>query len=148
LRLGCVSSLLDVELVPDVEAPRVARRLLTGWLTATLEPDQVETATLLVSELVSNAVRHGEGKVRLQVDLDDDRLLVEVIDEGGGLEEVIREREFENVEGWGLRIVDRSASRWGAHEGTTHVWFELERAGPRLGPEKNPVSEDGGPSGG
>jgi signal transduction histidine kinase len=106
------------------------------------KPDAVETAALLVSELVTNAVRHGEGKIRLQVDLDDDRLFVEVIDDGRGLEDVIRGRRFENVEGWGLRIVDRSASRWGAHEGTTHVWFELERQGPRLGSEKNPASGD------
>ena len=37
-------------------------------------------------------------------------------------------------------IVEAEASRWGVHEGTTHVWFEVERPGPRLGPDQNPLS--------
>ncbi len=96
----------------------------------------------MVSELVTNAVRHGTGRIMLRADLDEDRMLVEVIDEGGGLERAIREHDFEAVEGFGLRIVDAESSRWGAHEGTTHVWFELERRGPRLGPEKNPIGDE------
>jgi hypothetical protein len=43
------------------------------------------------------------------------------------------------VGGWGLSIVDALASRWGVHEGTTHVWFELERPGPRLGSGGRPA---------
>jgi hypothetical protein len=35
-------------------------------------------------------------------------------------------------------IVDAESSRWGIHEGTTHVWFELERPGPRLAAEEAP----------
>jgi anti-sigma regulatory factor (Ser/Thr protein kinase) len=118
----------------------MARQLVAEWFSPTLDGDELETATLLVSELVSNAVRHGRGAVVLQAELDEDRLLVDVIDAGGGLERAIRERDFEDVEGWGLKIVDAAASRWGTHEGTTHVWFELERRGPRLGSEKSPAS--------
>jgi hypothetical protein len=51
-----------------------------------------------------------------------------------------RAREFAQVGGNGLRIVDAEATRWGVHEGTTHVWFELEPSGPQLGADKNPVS--------
>ena len=50
-------------------------------------------------------------------------------------------RNFEHVQGWGLKIVDSQSSRWGGHEGTTHVWFELERRGPRLGADNNPAGE-------
>ncbi len=123
-------------------SPGQARRALTQWFASSLPPSELETATLLASELVTNAVRHGKGKIKLLADLDDDRLLVEVIDEGGGLERAIRARDFESVEGWGLRIIDSQSSRWGTHEGTTHVWFELERRGPRLGPEKNPAADE------
>jgi anti-sigma regulatory factor (Ser/Thr protein kinase) len=89
--------------------------------------DELRDATILASELVSNAVRHGRGRIKLQVRVDDDRVLVEVIDEGEGLAPSIRDRDLEKVGGWGLRAVDAAASRWGAYEGTTHVWFELDR---------------------
>jgi anti-sigma regulatory factor (Ser/Thr protein kinase) len=134
---------LDVELPRDAQAPRNARSLVAQSFAPTLQSDELETAALLTSELVSNAVRHGRGKITLHADLDDNRLLVEVIDEGGGLEQAIRARDFENIEGWGLKIVDSESSRWGAHEGTTHVWFELERRGPRLGAEANPATDEG-----
>ena len=31
--------------------------------------------------------------------------------------------------GWGLYLLDRVARRWGVHEGSTHVWFEIARGG-------------------
>ena len=96
-------------------------------------------AELLVSELAANALLHGEGQITLHARLDDDRLLVEVVDAGSGFERELRRSEFDQIGGWGLDIVDEIASRWGVHEGTTHVWFELERCGPRLGePDRVP----------
>jgi anti-sigma regulatory factor (Ser/Thr protein kinase) len=102
-------------------------------LRAELERSELDSAKLLASELVNNAVIHGKGKITLRAELDADRLRVEVIDEGEGFESTLRVGEFDDVGGWGLRIVDQESSRWGVHEGTTHVWFELERSGPRLG---------------
>jgi hypothetical protein len=67
--------------------------------------------------------------------------LVEVIDEGSGFERVVREHSFEDLHGRGLDIVDAEASRWGLYEGTTHVWFEIERSGPRLGAEDTPIPD-------
>ena len=93
---------------------------------------------LLASELVTNAVVHGDGAIRLRSDLDEDRILVEVLDEGSGFEHNVREVPFHELRGRGLGIVEAASSRWGIHEGPTHVWFELERAGPRLGVEKKP----------
>ena len=49
----------------------------------------------------------------------------EVIDEGGGFEHEIRARGPEDIKGRGLFLVDALTDRWGIHEGTTHVWFEL-----------------------
>jgi anti-sigma regulatory factor (Ser/Thr protein kinase) len=104
-----------------------------------LEADELHNAKLLASELVTNAVLHGKGRIILRVDLDDDRLLVEVIDEGAGFEHRARRSEFEDLHGRGLAIVESESSRWGIHEGTTHVWFELERPGPRLGETGKPA---------
>ena len=126
------------ELPRSSEAPGIARRELSRWCGDSLELDELQTAKLLTSELVTNAVLHGRGRIVLRAQLNDDRLLVEVIDEGAGFEHEVRHREFHELHGRGLAIVDTESSRWGIHEGTTHVWFELERPGPRLGPERKP----------
>jgi len=120
---------LEVELARESTAPRVARTLLRERFGNELSHDALDTASLLVSELVTNAVRHGHGRIMLRAHLNGDRLLVEVIDEGTGLEPAIRERDFEDPRGGGrgLMVVDAESSRWGIHEGPTHVWFELER---------------------
>jgi len=120
-------------------APALARRSLAGWFAGDVDRDDLHRAELLVSELVTNAVMHGHGQITLRAHLDEDRLLVDVIDEGGGFERTVRKGDFDSVGGRGLAIVDAEASRWGIYEGTTHVWFELERTGPRFGSEKNPA---------
>jgi anti-sigma regulatory factor (Ser/Thr protein kinase) len=112
--------------------------LLTEWVGDELEPEELDRAKLVVSELVNNAVLHGEGSIELLVDLDEHRLQIEVIDEGQGFEHIAREIPFEELTGRGLVLVDAEASRWGVHEGTTHVWAELERSGPRIGEDAKP----------
>ena len=124
---------LQVELPRARVAPGDARRVLRNLCANHVEADLLVDAELLVSELVTNAIRHGEGDITLCARVDDDRLVVEVIDQGSGFEYELRRQDFEHVGGWGLDIVDDLSSRWGVHEGTTHVWFELERPGPRLG---------------
>lgn len=129
-------------------APVEARQLLTEWVGNELTPEELDSAKLICSELVTNAFLHGEGSIALQVDLDENRLIIEVIDEGKGFEHEVREIPFEEISGRGLTIVDAVASRWGIHEGTTHVWaeldrpthvwVELERPGPRLGEDAKP----------
>lgn len=120
-----------------VDAPGVARRLLAEWFSPTLANGTLTTARLLVSELVTNAVTHGSGAITLTAQLFDRCLLVEVIDDGGGFEHELREREFQTpaAGGWGLSVVDAEASRWGLRRGSSHVWFELELPGPRLAPQ-------------
>jgi anti-sigma regulatory factor (Ser/Thr protein kinase) len=124
---------LEVELPRATAAPRLARRALRRLCADRIERDLLAEAELLVSELTSNAIFHGRGNIiTLRARLDQDRLLVEVIDQGSGFERDLRRSDFERVGGWGLDIVEEIASRWGVHEGTTHVWFELELPGPRL----------------
>jgi anti-sigma regulatory factor (Ser/Thr protein kinase) len=124
---------LQVELPRARFAPGDARRALRNLCADHVEEHLLVDAELLVSELVTNAIRHGWGEISLCASVDEDRLLVEVIDEGSGFERDLRRRDYEQLGGWGLDIVDDVSSRWGVHEGTTHVWFELERPGPRLG---------------
>jgi anti-sigma regulatory factor (Ser/Thr protein kinase) len=122
---------LEVELHREATAPRAARALLREWYAGELSEVELDTATLLVSELVSNAVCHGRGKITLRAHLDDGRLLVDVIDEGSFLETALRRHDLDGPSGGGrgLMIVDAASSRWGIESGTAHVWFELERPG-------------------
>ncbi len=128
----------EADLPRAATAPALARRALVEWYGDLIEDDELDQARLVVSELVTNAVLHGRGRIRLSTSLDEDRLLVEVIDEGSGLEHKVAEVPPEEFHGRGLAIVDNASSRWGVHEGTTHVWAEFERPGPRIGAHKKP----------
>jgi anti-sigma regulatory factor (Ser/Thr protein kinase) len=94
---------------------------------------------LVVSELVTNAVRHGAGAIELRLWRDGTTVRGEVVDEGGGFEQAVRTQGWDDVGGRGLGIVERMTRRWGIREGTTHVWFELDPGGrgvpddPKLG---------------
>ena len=130
-----MSEPLEVELPRDPAA--------AGSAGSGLDAEELGRAKLLVSELVNNAVLHGQGAIMLRLSLDQDRLLAEVIDQGTGFERVVRKSDFERLGGWGLSLVEAESTRWGVHEGTTHVWFEIERPGPRLGPDKTPLAGGG-----
>ena len=84
-------------------------------------------AELLVSELVSNAVKYGgDGDVAVHFERDDGRFRTEVVDQGDGLVFSRRDRaDLRTPGGWGLPLVETLSDRWGAHRGSTHVWFEI-----------------------
>jgi anti-sigma regulatory factor (Ser/Thr protein kinase) len=131
--------MFERELPRASDAPWIARRSISDWFGTELESDELQRAKLLTSELVTNAVLHGKGRIMMRSELHEDSLRVEVIDEGEGFEHEVRRRDFKDLHGRGLQIVEAESSRWGIHEGTTHVWFELERPGPRLGTESKPT---------
>lgn len=84
-------------------------------------------ATLLVSELVANAVLHSGTPLEVVVRTDDDRVRVEVHD--GNPQLPVRKR-YSNMSGTGrgLMLVERMAAGWGSHPtaGGKVVWFELD----------------------
>jgi two-component sensor histidine kinase len=82
---------------------------------------RLDTAVLLISELVTNAVLHGAGEIRLEIEIERARFAVS--DEGDGTPVVRGEPGPEG--GWGLRLVGQLARRWGVRENRTQVWFEL-----------------------
>jgi anti-sigma regulatory factor (Ser/Thr protein kinase) len=115
---------LELHLPADRSAGAIARRELAGALAGRVTPAAVEAAALAATELVNNAVLHGEPPVRLKAALLEDVLRLEVVDGGDGAPEV-REAAGDETGGFGLRIVEALSRRWGAFEGTTHVWCEL-----------------------
>jgi hypothetical protein len=69
---------------------------------------------------------HGHGPIELRALLDESRLTVDISDRGDGFERTRQKRDPDVIGGYGLSIVDALASRWGVHEGSSHVWFEIE----------------------
>jgi anti-sigma regulatory factor (Ser/Thr protein kinase) len=117
---------MTFELARDEHAPAVARAALGGFETA-LDSERYDATRLLVSELVTNAVKYGgDGPVRLEVSAPGGCLRAEVIDQGSGFAPKPREAGQEG--GFGLPLVEHLADRWGTYEGSTHVWFELDLA--------------------
>ena len=93
-----------------------------------LQPPVLDDLQLVVTELVTNAVIHGQGTIRLRLRLDAGDVRGDVIDEGGGFEHELREASPYAESGRGLLIVDRLSTRWGVHECSSHVWFEMPAA--------------------
>ncbi|HZE06561.1 MAG TPA: ATP-binding protein, partial [Solirubrobacteraceae bacterium] len=124
------SGRLERELPRTHDAPWLARRSLGEWFGAALAPDELHRAKLLTSELVTNAVQHGRGRIALGARLSADRLRVEVTDEGPGFEYVVGRARFDRLRGHGLAIVDAESDSWGVGGGHTRVWFELAVSAP------------------
>jgi anti-sigma regulatory factor (Ser/Thr protein kinase) len=117
----------QLELPRDISAPKIARHWLVDHYAVAFDQAELDTLRLLASELVSNAVRHGRGAIKLRAELDDCRLLVEVTDDGGGFHWSPPGPNAGQTNGWGLCIVADEAARWGMDDTAAHVWFELDR---------------------
>ncbi|HEX8105610.1 MAG TPA: ATP-binding protein [Solirubrobacteraceae bacterium] len=117
----------ELELPRSDAAAALARREVERRFGAVVADETLEDAKVVVSELVANALVHGDGAVTLRGGLQDARLRLEVSEEGSGPAPAVREddEDDEDDSGWGLRVVDALSLRWGAYEGTTHVWAEL-----------------------
>jgi PAS domain S-box-containing protein len=102
------------------DARGLARETLTTWGLSQLS----ETVELLVSELVTNAVRHGAGDIGLRL-IRAGSLLCEVRDDGHDLP-ALRNADLTAEDGRGLQLVTALADRWGTQRTPTGkvVWFE------------------------
>lgn len=110
------------------DAPRVARRAVADCCAAAgAGPICIDSSSLMTSELVTNAVRHGMGAVTLGVDCRAQTVRVEVGDDDTG-RPVVADADPGRESGRGMRIVDTLASSWGvddAESGGKTVWFEV-----------------------
>jgi anti-sigma regulatory factor (Ser/Thr protein kinase) len=127
------AALLALQLPSRPEAPSAARKALAslnGDLHLISET-RLQDAELLVSELVANAVRHAvSDAVALTVSATATTLWIEVANSGPAFDaSTLPEPSSERAGGWGLRIVDVLAHRWGITPDGTHlrVWFEIDR---------------------
>jgi anti-sigma regulatory factor (Ser/Thr protein kinase) len=127
------AALLALQLPCRPEAPSAARKALAslnGDLHLISEA-RLRDAQLLISELVANAIRHAGGDaVAMTVSATATTLRVEVANSGPPFDaSALPEPSTERSGGWGLRIVDVLAHRWGVTPDRTHlrVWFEIDR---------------------
>lgn len=123
---------LTLDLPSTAESASAARDALAP-LSERLDGPQLETVRLLVTELITNSVKHGrtgEEAVRVTVTVDSARVRVEVKDGGPGFEPPPPPSSpSESTSGWGLYLVARIADRWGVETGDdASVWFELDKS--------------------
>ncbi len=131
----------------SAEAPQLARRSLDRF-EKSLDGDRLYELRLLVTELVTNSVRHaGLGptdSIEFEVAVTSDRTRIEVSDRGQGFDEASARTVQEGEDaaddpvlaargsGWGFHLLEQLSDRWGiARQGGTRVWFEVDLPGGR-----------------
>jgi anti-sigma regulatory factor (Ser/Thr protein kinase) len=122
--------------VPDgPSAPRLARRRVLGGLGDALPAAVAADVGLLVSELVTNSVRHahvGTGMIDVEVSLLPSRLRLTVSDPGGESVPHVVGRDLDHGGGLGLFLVEALTSSWGVSRepgGVVRVWCEIPLEG-------------------
>lgn len=102
-------------------ARRFVQQLVEGMCS-----DLADTAVLLTSEVVTNAIIHGRSEARVQVTLGDERVRVEVADDNSR-PPAVQATDDDALDGRGLMILTTAADDWGVHPAGIGkvVWFEL-----------------------
>ena len=115
-----------VKLVSDPAVVAVARRHAVEACKESLDEDRCDDLALAVSELVTNAIRHGGDPVTLTVEPGRDAVRVEVTDGNPDLEVPPEPMTLEPGQR-GLRLVAAVCRAWGWHEvaGGKCVWCEI-----------------------
>jgi anti-sigma regulatory factor (Ser/Thr protein kinase) len=107
-----------------------ARRWVASVAEEHLEADQAEKLRLVISEVVTNALRHGADSDRIDVAVTPkpEFLCVQVTDDGPGIAPRPRALETDEEGGFGLYFVEQLTRRWGVtrENRRTRVWFELD----------------------
>jgi anti-sigma regulatory factor (Ser/Thr protein kinase) len=124
--------MIELELPPIADSIPRAREALDE-LGAALGSERLEDLRLVVSELVTNSVRHAglraDDQIDLRVTSTARTIRVEIHDAGPGFEAPPTPGSLYQESGWGLYLVSRIADRWGISTdaaGTT-VWLEIAR---------------------
>src|SRR3954468_4704200 len=109
-----------------VTAARLALSDLDNHLDASVAFD----IRLLVSELVTNSVKHAkvseEESILLGVKIDGDLVRIEVRDSGPGFDPPPAAPPADADEGWGLFLVEQLADEWGVERERQAVWFQID----------------------
>ena len=138
------AEVLEASLPLDTRAPGAARSVVAG-LRGRVPASVLDTAQLLVSELVANSVRHSGAsagaRVEVRVRLTDSMVRLEVSDPGRDGVIAPRAPDLQGGGGFGLNLVSAFSERWGLERtaaGGTCVWAQLARAPASVaGPESS-----------
>lgn len=129
-RAGTATWRCDLRIRGDLQMAGVVREILRAALRPRGSDDFVDTACLLATEIVSNALRHGDRSVHVMLSDDGCLLHCTANDNGphfrppcnGSVDEL-------SESGRGLLLVDACSTRWGVRSSTAttgnEVWFEL-----------------------
>ena len=133
-----------VQLIAELDArasevPR-ARQLLGAALTAWhLDEDAADTALLLTSELVTNAVRHGRPPVHVRAEVSEGGVVRVEVDDASPSPVRQQDPDLDDLGGRGLQLVEMLSTAWGSrlrdrrHDGERPVkcvWFEVRTGAP------------------
>ena len=129
---------MSVVTVPHERAGvRLARHAFADRLEVDgVRPEERDDAMLVLSELVSNAVKHAaplpSGEIRVRWTVLDDLLHMEITDGGAGTRPHASVAALSALGGRGLDIVRTVSTQWGVTvgEGSVTVWAEVPRACP------------------
>jgi anti-sigma regulatory factor (Ser/Thr protein kinase) len=116
------------------EARRLVRSSLRSWGLA----EEAPTFELAVSELVTNALVHGEGMVEVTLTATGTSVRLEVLDQGqDAVTPRVRQVSAGEAGRWGLRLLDELSDAWGAVTSPTEtrVWMEMDVAQRRTSHE-------------
>ncbi len=118
---------LLLDLPADAASAGVVRGAVASLLQRQVDQDARDTATLLVTELVTNATRHVGGALHVEAGVCDSTLRVEVCDGSSCLPVLGELPDWESESGRGMVLIDALSDRWGAEAIPTgkRVWFEL-----------------------
>jgi anti-sigma regulatory factor (Ser/Thr protein kinase) len=126
--------LAEIALPTGSSAPGAARMVVAHCLTGLVSQQILLDAQLLVSEVVTNSLRHGElsdgDSVLVRVYLAADSVRLEIVNPGTAGVVAARPPDHGSARGgFGLDLVDRLTASWGVRRDSgTNVWFEMGRA--------------------
>ncbi|MGH9300544.1 MAG: ATP-binding protein [Acidimicrobiales bacterium] len=140
----------DCRLAGEPRSSGLARRFLAERLAAWGGQEYGDAATLLIGEMVANAVLHARTDLTVRLSMHDAGLRIEVSDLSDR-RPVVRHYSMESTTGRGLGLIDEMAQRWGVTDappgsGKT-VWVELDAAamaGNHAGGATSGTSQSGG----
>jgi anti-sigma regulatory factor (Ser/Thr protein kinase) len=129
-----LGNLAEVALPTGFSAPGAARIVISHCLTGLVSDRVLHDAELLVSELVTNGMEHGElgdgDTVLVRVYLGADRLRLEIENSGTAGDVAVHPPDRRSRRGgFGLNLVEMLSANWGVNRGgSTTVWLEMGRA--------------------
>jgi anti-sigma regulatory factor (Ser/Thr protein kinase) len=114
---------------PAPESVPHARECVVGLAEPFVDDARIPDLRLVISEVITNAVRHGgEGDMLVAVTPKAGYLCVQVTDTGDGFAPRPRAYEPDEDGGFGLFLVEQLTRRWGLtrENSNTRVWFEFD----------------------